>query len=234
MRLHRFYISQPLGEEVVIGEVSTIKQWTKVFRYTNGDFVILFNGEGIDATYSIVEMSSKECKLTRTNTIPSYIPNKKVTLYLSIIKKDNFELVVQKATELGVSTIVPILSERSEKKNLNEERLKIISIEASEQCFRGDVPKIMPIVTLPKVLENELPHDISIMLQMGGESFKDTSVQKSINDAKNIALFIGPEGGWSENEEKLFENKGMKSISLCKTVLRAETAAIVACAFTLE
>lgn len=233
MRLHRFYVLQPLGEDVVIDDVSTIKQWSKVFRYKKGDFVILFNGEGTDATYCIDDISSKECNLSRTKLSPSYIPNKKITLYLSVIKKDNFELVVQKATELGVSAIIPILSERSEKKNLNEERLKVIAIEASEQCGRGDIPIILPIVSLSDALEADLPYDFSILLQMGGKTFKETSLQKKVDDSKNIALFIGPEGGWSENEEKLFKNKYIEPVSLGGTVLRAETAAIVSCAFTL-
>ncbi|MFA6608520.1 MAG: RsmE family RNA methyltransferase [Candidatus Paceibacterota bacterium] len=234
MRLHRFYVLQPLGEEVVINDVSIIKQWLKVFRYNKGDFVILFNGDGDDVTYCIESVSPKECALTRTKLTPSYIPDKKVTLYLSVIKKDNFELVVQKATELGVSAIIPILSERSEKKNLNEERLKIIAIEASEQCGRGDVPTILPIISLSDVLETPSPHQVSLVLQMGGISIKDISSQEILSDSKNVALFVGPEGGWSENEEKLFKDKGVMFVSLGKTILRAETASIVACAFVVQ
>src|SRR3989344_4651486 len=166
MRLHRFYVLQPLGEEVVINDVSTIKQWTKVFRYKKADFVVLFDGVGSDGTYSIESISPKECVLLRAKVSPSYIPEKKVTLYVSIIKKDNFELVVQKATELGITTIIPILSERSEKKNLNEKRLQKIAIESSEQCGRGDIPTIMPIVSLSHVLQIPSPHDFTCVLQM--------------------------------------------------------------------
>jgi 16S rRNA (uracil1498-N3)-methyltransferase len=229
MRLHRFYVSQPLGEEVVIEDVSLIKQWTKVFRYTEGDFVILFNGEGYDVFYSLNSITPKECSLVRNQQSPAYIPDRKVTLYLSLIKKDNFELVVQKATELGVTTIVPFISERSEKKNLNRERLIKIAIEASEQCGRGDVPTILPIVTLSDVLDANPPHDVMYVLQMGGVSLSDNIIQNKIKSIKNIALFIGPEGGWSDREESLFVEHTLTSISLGKTVLRAETAAIVAC-----
>src|SRR3989344_3057867 len=168
MRLHRFYVLQPLGEEVVINDVSTIKQWTKVFRYKKADFVVLFDGVGSDGTYSIESISPKECVLLRAKVSPSYIPEKKLTLYISVIKKDNFELVIQKATELGVTTIIPIIGERSEKKNLNGERLNKIAIESSEQCGRGDIPTILPIISLSEVLETESPHDVTYFLHMDG------------------------------------------------------------------
>lgn len=234
MRLHRFYVSQPLGEDVVINDVSIIKQWTKVFKYKKGNFVILFNGEGSDITYLIDDISSKNCTLILKKISLSYIPNKKITLYLSIIKKNNFELIVQKATELGVTTIIPILSERSEKKNLNEERLQKIAIESAEQCGRGDIPTIMPIISLSQVLEIPSTHDFMCILQMNGIPFSNEVIQNKLKGIKNIGLFVGPEGGWSEDEEKLFKSKNIIPISLGKTVLRAETAGIVATAFMLQ
>lgn len=235
MRLHRFYVSQPLGEDVVINDVSIIKQWSKVFRYTIGDFVILFNGNGDDVTFSISSLVAKECKLTRIDTVPSYIPSKKITLYLSCIKKDNFELVVQKATELGITTIVPIISERSEKKNLNEGRLIKIAIEASEQCGRGDIPSISTIVSLENALKSiqNTKDTFSFVLQMGGTPIREVSIQEKITSSASGAIFIGPEGGWGTQEESLFTESGITSISLGQNVLRAETAAIVACASTL-
>jgi 16S rRNA (uracil1498-N3)-methyltransferase len=231
MRLHRFYVAQPLGEEVVIADVSIIKQWAKVFRYTKGDFVILFNGDGLDITFLIESISSKECVLSKTNQSPAYIPKKKVTLYLSLIKKDNFELAVQKATELGVSTIVPIISERSEKKDLNEDRLHKIATEAAEQCGRGDAPTILPIIELSDLMELTPPHDVTFVLQMGGEPILTSELAKK---HLNIGFFVGPEGGWTEKEEELFEKHNMATVSLGSTVLRAETAAIVGSAFLLQ
>lgn len=229
MRLHRFYVSQPLGEEVVIDDVSLIKQWSNVFRYTKGDLVILFSGEGSDVTYSFTSLSSKNASLLVQKRIPSYMPPKKVTLYLSLIKKDNFELVTQKATELGISNIVPILSERSEKKNINLERLKKVVIESSEQSGRGDIPTLSPITTLPQVLKNKLPHEISYVFDISGKSF-----HKQKKGRSTIGLFIGPEGGWSDKEMQAFEDAGVICASLGQTTLRAETAAIVSVAYTLE
>ncbi len=230
MRLHRFYVTQPLGEEVVIDDVSIIKQWTKVLRYKQGDFVILFNGKGKDSTYSLSSVNSKECTLTQIKESSSYIPNKKVTLYLSILKKDNFELVVQKATELGISTIVPIISERSEKKGINEERLHKILIEAAEQCGRADIPTISQVISLSELLSKPFTHDVTFVLQMNGATLS----QEEIGNTKDIGFLVGPEGGWTENEEELFKKNNITSISLGKTVLRAETAAIVGSAFLVQ
>lgn len=232
MRLHRFYVTQPLGEEVVINDVSLIKQWANVFRYKKEDLVILFNGDGNDITFSIQTLNQKQCELQRIKLIPSYIPHKKVTLYLSCIKKDNFELVTQKATELGVTSIVPIISERSEKKNINEERLLKIAIESAEQCGRGDIPVISEIVSLATALEGLSQNKgVSFVLQMGGKSIQDKEIQEWIKGSDSISLFVGPEGGWSTQEEELFAKHGVTLISLGNTVLRAETAGIVACAF---
>ena len=234
MRLHRFYVSQPLGEEVVIADVSLVKQWSKVFRYKKGDFVVLFNGDGHDVTYCIDTLSANSSVLVKTKSSPSYIPHKKLTLYLSVIKKDNFELVVQKATELGVTSIVPIISERSEKKNLSDERLNKIALEASEQCGRGDIPTISPIITLFEALKNIDSNNVTFVLQMGGVSLHAARTQQRNTEMSPISLFIGPEGGWSEKEENLFKERGLVSVSLGATVLRAETAAIVGCAYMLQ
>lgn len=233
MRLHRFYTLQPLGEVVVITDGSVLNQWKNVFRYTQGVLVILFNGDGSEYTYSIDSISSASCNLTQVKRSPSYIPTKKVTLYLSLIKKDNFELVAQKVTELGITNIVPIISSRSEKKNLNDERLNKIIVEASEQCGRGDVPVVSPITYLSKALEKINNVENSFVLQMGGTPFKDNRLKEIIKESSNINLFIGPEGGWSQEEEEMFNSFGISSVSLGNTVLRAETAAIVSSAFTL-
>lgn len=233
MRLHRFYVSQPLGEEIVIESVSTIKQMYNVFRYREGDLVTVFNGEGLDITYKITSISSSVCKLSKIDSKPSILIDKKLTLYISVIKKDNVELIAQKVTELGVSKIVPIISERSEKKGLNKERLEKIVIEASEQCGRGDIPAVDDIKSFDDALNSRSPDSVSIFAQMGGLKISEKYLQDKLCSAKNINLWIGPEGGWSEEEIEKFEKENMIGISLSQTVLRAETAAIVAVALVI-
>jgi 16S rRNA (uracil1498-N3)-methyltransferase len=234
MRLHRFYVTQPLGEEVVIDNVSIIKQWVKVFRYKESDLVILFNGSGEDLTYSLKNVSPTRCDLTRISLAPSYIPKRITTIYQALIKKDNFELVVQKATELGITKIVPIIANRSEKKDIRLDRLQIIATEASEQCGRGDVPTVKKLQSLAEALE-ELPHNsLSFVLEGSGELLKSPGIQDLLQPSPQINIFIGPEGGWTVEELHMFKVHAIKSLSLGATVLRAETAAIVGCALITQ
>jgi 16S rRNA (uracil1498-N3)-methyltransferase len=232
MRLHRFYVSQPLGEEVVIEDVSTIKQWLKVFRYRKDDFVILFNGDGYNYTYALTNVSHSSCTLILSKKELSYIPDKKVYLCIALIKKDLFELVAEKATELCVTDIIPLFTERTEKKNINEERVHSILKEASEQSGRGDVPVLHDTHTLREAItflstqmvsaENTYPATLF------GTEYKEIFFKNRLHPLHDspVAFFVGPEGGWTPAEEELFKEKGFTCVSLGKTTLRAETAGI--------
>ena len=231
MRLHRFYVNdsvkqQPLGEEIVVDDVSTIKQWVRVFRYKEGDSVILFDGHFKDCTYIIVSLSSKEAHLRLISTKEILPSSRKLTLYISIIKKDNVELVIQKCTELGVSNIVPILAEHSEKKSLNIKRLISIAIEASEQCGRGDIPQITEVMTLKDAFSKRntsIPHIIS---DLGGIQHSSLEV-KQILSSDEIALWVGPEGGWGPKDSEILTTTNTTRVVFGNNTLRAETASIV-------
>jgi 16S rRNA (uracil1498-N3)-methyltransferase len=227
MRLHRFYINEQLqiGKEIRVEDAELLNQWGKVFRLSAGDKVILFNGEGSDFEASFKILSKKEALLVIDREIENKNTSKtELHIFQSIIKKDNFELIVQKCTEIGAFAFHPIISERSEKKDLNTERLVKISKEASEQSFRTTVPKVFEPLQLEKALEN-FDGDLYV-LDFDGESIKNI-------DANKIGLIIGPEGGWSEKEREYFKTKNIKSVSLGNPVLRAETAAIVGSALIL-
>ena len=132
--------------------------------------------------------------------------------------------MVEKATELGVSKILPIISDRSEKKGFNLARAKKIAIEASEQCGRGDVP----IIESSKHLVDSIQDLKNIIIFDSSGVLFDTLLLAA--DYSLLSLFIGPEGGWTEKELNLFKQKNAKILSLGKLTLRAETAAIVALA----
>lgn len=229
MRLHRFYIEEKLEgrEKLSLSDGVVLHQLKDVFRLKTEDKVIFFDGKGMDVTFEIEMISKKEAIFVREKEEKAFMPEKRITLLMSVIKKDNFELVLQKCTEIGVTHFVPVIAERSEKKNIDIIRARKILKEASEQCGRGDVPTIGDIKMLDEVLNKE--EDL-LVFDGNGESFQQAPQLKS---PKAHKLLIGPEGGWSEKEIALFKSKNISIYKLGSTTLRAETAAIVASAFLL-
>lgn len=229
MRLHRFYIDKQIGKEIRIDDKELLHQWQKVFRLKGSDRVIIFNGgdseyEGyfkILAKNEAVLVIDKETKVEKQTNVDLH-------LFQSIIKKDNFELIVEKCTEIGISDFHPLVSERSEKKDINVERLNKIAKEAAEQSGKTTLPRIFSPEGLEKAIsdfDGEL-----FVLDFEGEGLLETV---ETNKNKKIGILIGPEGGWSDNEKIWFDEKGIRSVSFGAQILRAETAAIVVSALIL-
>lgn len=232
MRLHRFFTSEKLeiGGNVIISSIELVNQIKNVFRMKVGDRVILFNGGEYDFECSITSIDKISVQLIpKKSSSCRNVINKNIVLCASVIKKDNFELIIEKVTELGVSAIVPIVSQRSEKKSLNLERLNKIAIEASEQSGRNNVPVISEIKELGSVLQDLSKENMNIVVFHTDRNQihegKSSTLEMPVN---NVAIFIGPEGGWTDEEVKLFHSAKALFLSLGKGILRAETAAIVA------
>jgi 16S rRNA (uracil1498-N3)-methyltransferase len=224
MRLHRFYIgdNSPLGHAIRIDDGELVHQWKNVFRMKEKSQVILFGKEGIEYTCTLLSIDRKVASFEVISSEKGRVAAREIILCAALIKKDNFELIVQKAVELGVTKIIPVISERSEKKLLNKSRMEKIIIEATEQCGRVDVPIIGTPLTFSDSV-NAISKDTKIIcFEPTGSPF-DTKVFKG----DSLALYIGPEGGWTEEEiEKLKENGVVMNIPTY--ILRAETAAIAA------
>jgi 16S rRNA (uracil1498-N3)-methyltransferase len=147
---------------------------------------------------------------------------------MALVKKDNFEWAVQKMTELGVTNIVPIICEHSEKRKLNMDRMKKIAIESSEQSGRGDLPVIHPLITIPELFASGLPQggvlpQEKIVFHPDGIPFKQYINSTNQN---SFVAFVGPEGGFSPKEIELFRSYNVPIVSLGTQILRAETAAV--------
>ncbi|MFA6315132.1 MAG: RsmE family RNA methyltransferase [Candidatus Paceibacterota bacterium] len=247
MRLHRFLVAEDIGDkkEITIDSKELVHQIRHVFRLRHGDEIIIFSGTGFDYHCKIDE-SNEKSKITGNNSIiqllvtdkvrSRFVPKKKLFLAASLIKKDNFEWVVEKAVELGVTDIIPIRADRSEKKFLNNDRLEKIAIEATEQSGRGNVPKlheIMDLVEVVKFLQKQEATMIAFHTDGGsfGDRKKDLKKKNEVEDksgieSKPIAVFIGPEGGWSPNEIQMFHDEGVPIYCLGPQILRAETAIV--------
>ncbi len=223
MKIHRFYIDTPLtiGSNTVPSP-ELANQLKNVLRMSLRDETILFDNSGYQyraaissyqsesVTFDVLEQQEDVVKLDR-----------EIWLFAAIVKKDNFEWIVEKATELGVSQIVPVISARTEKKDVNMKRLLKVSIEAAEQSGRTTVPKIHDILKLADCLAT-YSEQKAVVWDPTAEKF-DRKDLHTIDSA-----YIGPEGGWTKEELEMFEKRGIKQMSLGPQVLRAETAVIAA------
>lgn len=147
-------------------------------------------------------------------------------LCLAPIKKAAFDFAIEKATELGIGHIVPVLTRRSVVDKVNLERMQTISREAAEQCARTSMPTISPLVKLPQLLA-QWPAGRALFHadEMGGE---DALTQFRVHGGP-AAILIGPEGGWDDAERAIIRaHPDARAVTLGPRILRAETAAIAA------
>jgi len=233
MKLHHFFIHFFIEEKrgdknfLIITDQDLIHQWSKVLRLALGERIVLLDNSGYEflVTVSSLAKSGAEFVIAEKRKSAN-IPTKEVWLYQSLPKKDTFEWIAEKATELGVTHIVPIVSERSEKKDINGERVKKIIKEASEQSERGVLPTLHePADLLAALSAVSVP---ALALHTKGVSAFHESVKGG-----SVALFIGPEGGWSDAELILFQNRKIPIVGLGPQILRSETAAVAALSLVL-
>jgi len=157
-----------------------------------------------------------------------------VTLCAALIKFDHFEWMIEKATELGVAEIVPVISTRCEHgldraAPKRSERWNRIAIEASQQSRRDRLPKIAPVVPLRRALDTTAAHRFVLDESRSGAPLLAALPMTKDRDAA-VAILVGPEGGWTEEERASFAPCGWTSASVGPLILRAETAAMAALA----
>lgn len=225
MREDRFFVNFKISKrKIEISNKEIFHQLKNVLRKKVGERIILFDGkqkEGIAEikNYLKNKVEVEILKVRKNEKEPKVF----VSLYCSILKKQNFELVVQKTTEIGVKEIVPIICKNTVKLGLNLERLKKIAKEAAEQSGRGTLPEILEPMELEKAIERVRNANLKILFDASGKNFFQLQKEK----IKSLAVFVGPEGGWAKEEIKLAKKENFEILNLGKLNLRAETAAIV-------
>jgi 16S rRNA (uracil1498-N3)-methyltransferase len=165
--------------------------------------------------------------------LPGYQPSRDVTLLLAVVKFDAFEWALEKATELGVTRIVPLAAARSEKALLaaaakRAERWKKILLEASQQSRRVSVPRLEPLAK-PEAAFAAKAEALRVLLSEAAEAKALREVLAG-QQAKAVILAIGPEGGWTEEEFAAARRAEFREASLGKLILRTETAVVAALA----
>ncbi|MEI6280442.1 MAG: RsmE family RNA methyltransferase [bacterium] len=223
MKLHRFIGDYDLTKkEIEILDPKIIKQIKGILRLEKDEKIILSNGLGENAEVTLNLISTNKISGTIDKIEKKNKTKRRVSLYLAILKKENFELAVQKAVEAGVSEITPVITERTIKTGLNIDRLKKIILEASEQSGRSFVPTLSPILKFKDAIAAGNDKDEKVIFHLENDFYSPNK------EAKNVSIFIGPEGGFTANEIDWATNSGYSVFSLGSLTLRAETAAIIA------
>jgi 16S rRNA (uracil1498-N3)-methyltransferase len=228
MARRRFFVDQVRkGQAEITGE--NAHHLTRVLRVEAGQKFEITDNER--AWLASVETAHKD--LVRFHVIEELPPAPEmpdITLYLALIKFERFEWAVEKATELGVTRIVPVEANRSEHglfegSQKRVERWRKIAREASEQSRRLRVPEIGQAVHMPDALKDGAPHRCWFDEQPGAKPLADAF---RFAEGDSAALLVGPEGGWVDSEREQFHAAGWTGASLGPLVLRAETAVCAA------
>lgn len=238
--MHRFFIFDPdkiaSNRAIIISEELT-HQFCDVLKFHTGEQILFLDNTGDEYLCSIENISKKEITAAviekRKNRAE---PSVKICLYQALPKnQEKFEMVLQKGTEVGVSEFVPIITSRTERESLNKiPRLQKILKEAAEQSGRGIIPilyepiKFKNAIAAQEVSVPQCPNKKVIQFlahTQAQKSFKD--IAENIRDAKQINIFIGPEGGFTEQEVAAAEQVGVIVCNFGPRVLRSETAGIV-------
>ncbi len=234
-----FYVNpKDIQDKNFIIENEQFHYLSNVRRFSVGDEINIFDGLGNSYKARIDNIDKKSMKGTILSSKTLVLPNKKISLYTAIPKGERFDWLIEKASEIGVSKIVPVIYVRSVVKELSEnklERYKKISISASSQSWRADIMPIeKPISFIETAEKLSAKKDTLNILPWESEEEKNIlSVLNENKDIKNINIFIGPEGGFDKTEIDIALKNKFRTVTLGKNILRVETAAIVASSIIL-
>ncbi len=219
-KIHRFLLSSPvpIGDVVTITDERVVHQVGRVLKMKPGEVIAVFSDGSDDTVGQIESIDTSSIVLEKINELAAIKSTRELIAAVAIPKGDTFELIVQKLTELGVSTIIPLITERTVKQSVRIERLQTISDEALEQCGGSARTLVHEPMDLRACMES-YPYP-SVGFEPGSPE------QVSLPSAETLVMYIGPEGGWSDTD--LTELKGITWMGLGERILRTETAAIVA------
>ena len=224
----------------ISGDIARIfedsKHIEKVLRMNTGDQILVFDGSGTEYLAELVSIEKDVCEAKiLEETLSLSEPKIRVSLFQGLPKSGKMETIIQKAVELGVYEIVPVMMERCVTKINNpsagiekSKRWNKVSLEAVKQCGRGLIPRVHEPVSFEKAIEMmkelQLPlMPYEILGHEGKLGLRD--VLGSEKDAKTFGILVGPEGGFSDSEAEYAISQGIKAIGLGRRILRTETVA---------
>lgn len=234
--MHRFYVTPNQVDHntvTIIGpDVNHIKN---VLRMKQGEEIVICNGQGKDCYCIINKVSETEITADiRTEQETKAELKTKITLFQGLPKKDKMELIIQKAVELGVYEIVPVMTKRvivkledKKKEEKKLERWQAIAEGAAKQSGRGIIPKVRPVLSFAQAITSASNMDLGLVPYENALGMQYTrEIMNSLGKYETIGVFIGPEGGFEESEVELAKKNNIMPITLGNRILRTETAGL--------
>lgn len=232
--MRRFFAGKVTENRVFLlgGEA---EHFSRVLRMAAGDLFLAAHQSKELVCRALSAENGEVCaEILETRDCPGE-PSVDITLYVAYMKSDKMELILQKAVELGIGCFAPFVSSRCVKKPKEggkaQERFEKIAEGAVKQCGRAAAVRILPPLSLEEVLR-EIPQHGAALFAYEKSEIALRQVFEHIREQKDIALIIGPEGGFSEQEAEQIIAAGGRSVSLGRRILRGETAAIALTALT--
>jgi len=238
--MKRIFVEDVTGEAITIagGDANHL---ARALRAKRGDRITAVDGTGRCAVVELIDFDKQTITARRVSDIERVVGERKIILADCLPKQNRFDVIIEKATELGVDRIEPLISDRtiarpvSERAKAKLERWTRIAKEAAEQCARNTIPEIGTIRVLDDWLKEISSVDDALVL-FCWEREQTTTVRqvlgawKSSGGAGDIFVLIGPEGGFTDREVREIKSAGAISVSLGRRVLKTDTAAISALA----
>ncbi len=233
--MHRFFVvGKDISKDFIISDKKEIHHALEVLRLKEKDKIIAFDGKG-NEIFGIIRVISRD----GIEVVPAQVLKRlekaelNLALACAIPKNSRFDDIVEKTTELGISTIIPLMTKRTEIRLTKEKqtskvmRWMKIAVSSAKQSRRAILPEIREIKTFKEVLNDFADYDLVLLpCLVGGRKAIREILQE--NRAKNILVLIGPEGDFAPDEIDSAIRKGAKPVTLGKTVLRVDTAVIFA------
>lgn len=225
--MHYFYTPFVLDDSHTLNPEES-RHCIKVLRKKVGQHIEIVDGQGGIYKGTIIQDHPKKCELKIVSKEKKVNPLK-IHLHLAVAptkNNDRFEWFLEKATEIGISEITPIICSHSERKVIKIERMKNILVSAMKQSNRCYLPLLNEAILFEQFITKDIPshryiahcHDV-----------KKQHLQHAISKGQNTLVMIGPEGDFSETEIQIAKQHGFKDVTLASSRLRTETAAVVAC-----
>ncbi len=235
MRLTRCHVDLPLaqGRTFALPEAAA-NHLTRVLRLREGDECVLFNGDGHDHAARLLSVSKREVQVEVVSSLTiDHESPLRLTLIQGIARGEKMDLILQKATELGIARIQPVNADRTEVK-LDAERLdkrvahwRSVVVSACEQSGRTRIPEVSMPATLMQAAQACDGTDLRLLLDpVGDQSLAGLSPPAGAG----IVIAIGPEGGWSPRDREILQASGFLGLRLGPRILRTETAGLAAIA----